>query len=537
VKELLKNKKIFYGILLGILFIISISVTYAWFSLQVSGNEEAKQMTVETGTLSLVFKDGVKIEGINVHPGWNQTKTFTVKNTGTFDTSYNIIFKDLVNQIEQNELVVSYTCTSYTGYVDSNNKGTVSGTCNSLTEQVVPLREGALSSTITENISIGVGITHEYTLTLLFKEMDKEQNYNQGKDVNTEINIEESKPWYQACTSSSNNLNCKMITVASALPSSDENIDFAQISSDTNGKGLYYTSDLSLTEDYNGDGTGERVYYYRGAVTNNNVRFGGYCWRIVRTNEDGSVKLRYNGEYENGTCPVTGTDVKINNTSYLFNAEAYNNPKSNEYVFVDGSGESDIKGTVEDWYEDSGLINYEDQIANVPYCADKSNPITPSTGKFTADTFYGAANRLIDYSGTSVTTKSDAQPILKCIDETGKHTASGDAWGGNGKLSHPIGLLTADEVAYAGGVRSSNETYYLYTSNQYWLMSPAGWSPDFGIASSFYVASVGFLGHDNVSSCGHVGCTIGALPAISLRAEVVVSSEGDGSYTNPYVVN
>ena len=70
--------------------------------------------------------------------------------------------------------------------------------------------------------------------------------------------------------------------------------------------GLYYTSNLSLTEDLNNDGIGERVYYYRGAVENNNVRFGGYCWRIVRTNEDGTVRMRYNGEYKNGICPETG---------------------------------------------------------------------------------------------------------------------------------------------------------------------------------------------------------------------------------------
>jgi len=312
--------------------------------------------------------------------------------------------------------------------------------------------------------------------------------------------------------------------------SSDKDIDFSQISSDTNGKGLYYTSDLSLTEDYDGDGAGERVYYYRGAVTNNNVRFGGYCWRIVRTNEDGSVKLRYNGEYENGTCPVTGTAVKINNENYPFNAE-YDAPKYNEYVFKDGSGESDIKGTVEDWYEDSGLINYEDQIANVPYCADKSNPITPSTGKFTAYTFYGAANRLLDYSGSSFTTKSDAQPIYKCIDETGKHTASGDTWGGTGLLSHPIGLLTIDEVAFAGGTRSNNNAYYLYTSERYWLISPVYWHSGDGTAYSARMYADGNLYNSNVD------LSHGALPAVSLRPEVTVSSTGDGTYTNPYVVN
>jgi len=316
--------------------------------------------------------------------------------------------------------------------------------------------------------------------------------------------------------------------------SSDKDIDFSQISSDTNGKGLYYTSDLSLTEDYDGDGAGERVYYYRGAVTNNNVIFGGYCWRIVRTNEDGSVKLRYNGTYENGTCPVTGTAVKINNENYRFNAE-YDDPKYNEYIRIDGSGDSDIKEVIDAWYTSSGLSNYEDKIANVPYCADKTNPINPTTGSYTLRTFYGAANRLFDI--TTLSTKSDAEPIYKCIDESGKHTVSGDDWGGTGLLTHPIGLLTADEVAYAGVTRSDeNTSCYLSTSSFYWLISPVDWDSSAAHAGSFGINSISRLGHFDVDD-GVVLYELGALPAVSLRPEVTVSSTGDGSYTNPYVVN
>ena len=308
---------------------------------------------------------------------------------------------------------------------------------------------------------------------------------------------------------------------------SDENIDFAQISSSTNGKGLYYTSRTDVTEDLNGDGLGERVYYYRGAVTNNNVRFGGYCWRIVRTNEDGSVRLRYNGTYENGTCPVTGTNVRINDTTYNFYG-SYNNEKYNEYIWEDGTGESLAKTTVDEWYTSSGLVNYANQIANVPYCADKSNPTKPTTGSYTSSTFYGAANRLVDYSGTSITAKSDAQPTYKCADIEDKHTVAGDSWGGNGKLSKPIGLLTADEVAFAGGQRFSNSTYYLYTGAYYWLISPFRWTGT--VADSFNVYSAGYLDYD------HVRNTNALVPAVSLKAGTMVNAEGTGTYTNPYVV-
>ena len=54
-KNIIKNKKILFGMILGIIFIISTSVTYAWFSLQVSGNEEARNIVVETGSLELTY--------------------------------------------------------------------------------------------------------------------------------------------------------------------------------------------------------------------------------------------------------------------------------------------------------------------------------------------------------------------------------------------------------------------------------------------------------------------------------------------------
>ena len=84
-------------------------------------------------------------------------------------------------------------------------------------------------------------------------------------------------------------------------------IDFSNISSDTNGKGLYIRS-----------GTENDAYpiiYYRGNV-DNNVYFANKCWQIVRTTETGGTKLIYNGE-NTGTestpaCePATGDDRQI----------------------------------------------------------------------------------------------------------------------------------------------------------------------------------------------------------------------------------
>ena len=115
---------------------------------------------------------------------------------------------------------------------------------------------------------------------------------------------------------------------------SDSGLNFAAISSDSNGKGLYV---LSGTEnnDY-------PIYYYRGAVTNNNAKFGGFCWKIVRTTETGGTKLIYNGTPNaSGECVnTTGATTQLSAESE-FN-EDYESPAYNGYmygtVYAYGSG-------------------------------------------------------------------------------------------------------------------------------------------------------------------------------------------------------
>ena len=101
---------------------------------------------------------------------------------------------------------------------------------------------------------------------------------------------------------------------SSEFVSRSSGIDFGQPPSDTNGKGVYTIAD---TKDYY-----YPVHYFRGAVTNNNVRFANFCWKIVRTTETGGVKLIYNGTPdENGGCTnVTGNDTKIKASMFSENS-------------------------------------------------------------------------------------------------------------------------------------------------------------------------------------------------------------------------
>ena len=177
----MKDKKIYLGVGLAFLLLMTISLSYAYFSTNVSGNDNAKDVVVNAGTLSLVYTDGPEIKVENIRPGKTITKEVTVKNTGTLDTNYNIIWQSLINEITNNELVLSATCQRL------NVSGTVEGTCDSISQ--APISD----TTITKKISIESGITHKYTFTILFKETNANQNYNQGKKFSGVLGIEEYK--------------------------------------------------------------------------------------------------------------------------------------------------------------------------------------------------------------------------------------------------------------------------------------------------------------------------------------------------------
>ena len=177
----MKDNKILFGTFIALLLLLTTGLSYAWFSANISGNENAKNVIVEAGTLKLTYTDGPAINAQYIKPGWSTTKEVSVKNNGTLDTNYNIIWQSLTNEITNNEIVISATCQRL------NASGTVEGTCE-------PISQAAISDmTIAKKISIESGITHKYTFTILFKDTNANQNYNQGKKFSGVLGIEEYK--------------------------------------------------------------------------------------------------------------------------------------------------------------------------------------------------------------------------------------------------------------------------------------------------------------------------------------------------------
>ena len=264
---------------------------------------------------------------------------------------------------------------------------------------------------------------------------------------------------------------------------------------------------------YYADTSKGRTYYFAGNPTDNWVKFADKYWRIIRINEDGSLRLIYQGTSANETG--TGTQIKTSafNSSYTDNAYVGFKYTTNN---VHGTGtNSTILGKLNTWYQDN-LSSYADKIdGNAGFCNDRI-PYS-GTGTGTTYTEYATYNRLV----------SNKQPSFECSNSSDLFTTSGSSQG-NKSLQYPIGLITADEVAFAGGVYGTrNTSYYLYTGQTYWTMSPYYFNGSY--AWVFRVYSSGSLSWDSVYG------TYGVRPVINLRADVTISG-GDGTASNPYVV-
>ena len=182
--EVSKSNKIKIIVITALVFLVSIAgISYAYFTIQITGNETASSMRLRTANMSLVYNDVQIVSGEYAQPGWTDTKTLTVTNNGNVDAYYNIIWRDLINEIIYGELVISATCSS-----------SPSGSCSNMSETAVPTSMSESHNiAVKRGISISPGVTHTYILTALFKETGSNQNYNQNKYFNGTLNIAEGK--------------------------------------------------------------------------------------------------------------------------------------------------------------------------------------------------------------------------------------------------------------------------------------------------------------------------------------------------------
>jgi len=389
-----------------------------------------------------------------------------------------------------------------------------------LTENGIEIASGPLAvgrhQVLSGSRSIGAtnGTTNTYVLTITYANLtDVNQSEDMGSSLSFKVNIkEEQNTWDNPGTGTLLSAIKTNSPVSTPLTVPGQAVSTAE------------EAVLASTEDDYGTS-----YYFRGAVTNNYVNYSGMCWRIVRVQGDGTIKLVLADE--NGECDAD-TYSTGNTTSALINS-------ATKYAYSEDISEtgaiyasSYIPAELTTWM--ASKITDTSDLVETDWCNDMSSSVfgfgmndnyetvyteeEATQGWYTVLN-YGAYGRLND--------ETTASPSLKC-NAKGLNDSKALRYESN------IGLLTADEVAFAGETFSSvsNRTYYLSTNvnSVYWTMSPSYYFAVDEYLGVFQLSSAGFL------TDGIVDLVKAVRPAVVLQSNVTIAEGGLGTQTNPYVI-
>ncbi len=505
----MKEKK--YLVLSTIILIVLLvfGVSYSFYKARIEG--DTKSISLKTKGIYLLYKGDLNLVSGYIEPGWSVTKTFTIENQGSEIEKYNIYIKDLVNTFVT-EGYLQYKITSSNGYNMSEYKD-------------IPKAESKTDTVLAYSVAINPKEEQEYTIELIYKDTEEDQSEDMGKILSGTLNIQEG-------TTNSVPLLTAMLrdNPTRRTRSNDNNgtNDFATPFTETT-TGILFTSTESITGITDGP---QEVYYYAGNTTNNWVKFAGFYWRIIRTNHDGSIRLLYVGTSHSTTNGYIGYSEF--NTDYY--TPKYIGYKYGEDTSLDtirtNTNDSTVKTHIDTWYKNN-LTNYTKYLStSAVYCNDRSegNGQIYNYASSPSSSFKFASYYRMDYDASG----AKANPTYNCSDIRDAFSVDNTS----AQLSYPIALMTADEIAFAGGVAYKEmSTPYAWfisnsvgtqVSNSWWSLSPLVWYNSNAFEWRWNSTNA-YLNRYSVGTRNTV------RPVISLKSCTLYGT-GDGTSENPYTI-
>ena len=279
---------------------------------------------------------------------------------------------------------------------------------------------------------------------------------------------------------------------------------------DKSDKGLYKAQD-----DYG------VTYYYRGNVKNNNIKFAGFNWQIIRVNGDRSVRLIYNGSDTSTNTHIGRTTYNAIKTDPTYVGYMFSNTLNSSYEdTIKNDNDGTLKIGLDKWYKnniyDKGYSSY---IADSGFCNDRSFAQDNQGNGFNDETLYAARYRV-----------SQDSPILTCPNKDNDLFTMPSNTIGNKALTYPVGLITVDEIIFAGFTSNSINIFnYLNTDYVYWTMTPYAFSSSLEAKAYLIDGKTGIFNNRNVTGSEYV------RPVINLKADTEITG-GIGTKNDPFIV-
>ena len=504
-----KKNIMFISVSLILLMLLGIGVSYSMWILTVS------QTGVNTAyskcfDLSITNKENnISLE--NAYPITNEKGksltpfTFTITNTCDINASYNINLESLNGTTLKADYLDIMLDSNEPKRLNSYSTATLVNT-DSIDSR--NLTSGILDSGKSKSFSLRIWIDYDTTLA----DLENSTKLFKGKIIVVGTPTNESEPSITDKIISQLDTSGKCPTV-----NEDGSVSVTAVEA-TNGY-------LCKAKDAYGDS-----YYYRGNVTNNYVLFADKYWRIVRINGDGTVRVIYDGTsaHANGE---SSSDRQIGTSAF--------NSRHNDNAYVGymygatwastyeethaNTNDSTIKAYIDNWYKTNILGTANEQyLADNVFCNDRSLAGNNSgTGTGTSESYYRWSN------GPWESGNYNDNVRLICPQKNDAFTVS-DTSKGNGALTYPVGLLSTDEIALAGGWNEENSGYYLYSGQVWWASSPFTFDGDYAGVRRVY--SNGYA--DNSFYVNHA---YGVRPVFNLKADTL--AQGSGTASDPYRIS
>ena len=588
----MKNKKI---IILIILILISILTLIGSSYALLTKTFTSKKLSVEVGTLKVEFTEGNAINLDNTKPMSDSDElnttpyTFTITNSGIIDSYYTISNEEDANNT-LDTTYLKYKLVSNDGYDSGIKRLKDIGTG---TYRIVDERALLKSKSVTYKLYLWISsdagndiqnkiykskIIVNSTSNKIIDTYCIDNGFTKLSDCMLVLNNHE-----QSTDIAKTNIKAKGTPDFSKTATTDEGLFMAE---DDEGESYYYRG--GVKNNYvsfagfiwriirrNGDGSIRMIYSGKKtsntgeAVTIGKSQFNSKYW------DSTYVGYKYNEGFElyenNGTTQYTwftNTSKYNYGTGYTFNvytkkfsltgtikqltwkdnhdeiikSQLYSclNTSCNVVYKVTGyssdtvmivkpisysskslataqtnNTDSAIKTTIDNWYKNN-LASYTSKLADETFCNDRS--IVSGTGyKLDSYTSYGPFDRNLNIKA----------PSLKCAKDNDKFKVSN----ASAKLNYSVALITADEMAMAGGVfNTSNTNYYLYNGQYQWTLSPTRFNSNDSDANVWRVEPSGSLRPWN-----DVANSFGVRPVINLKADILIT-KGDGSALSPFVI-
>ena len=306
--------------LIGIFVILSflVGVTYAYFA----ATAQSDTVTITSGRLEIVFTDGQLINATNIEP-INESDILTKATKKSFSVAKASDSNDMYARIDLTDLVVS------NNFQDYDLKWALyEGSTKITTGSFVTTSDGSDSINMATNVLINSTTPKNYSLYIWIQETGVDQTNLVDGSLTGKITV----------TGEKNKLNTLASKILSEIPQT--NPTFSTTSTD---KGLFVQKDDSTKSNY-----GFPTYYFRGSVENNYVSFSGENFRIVRINEDGTIRL---------VGPMVYPDAWDDSSECMNNGECNLN-------FIGSNVEKEVKN----WYSNYNLDSNDLVIQNSEYC-------------------------------------------------------------------------------------------------------------------------------------------------------------------------